>query len=107
MTARWADTPLPLSDAHVATAPPEARGLERDEVRLMVAGPHGVDETTFHRLPSHLEPGDLLVVNTSPTMPAAVTAARRHRSIVVHLSTLLDDGRWVVEMRRLEDQQTG
>ena len=63
-----------------ATAPPEARGLARDEVRMAVV----TQERTHHRqareLPLWLEPGDLLVVNTSATLPSAleVRAARLH-----------------------------
>jgi S-adenosylmethionine:tRNA ribosyltransferase-isomerase len=83
-----------------ASAPPEARGLARDEVRLLVAGPDGgVHHTVFTALADHLRPGDLLVVNTSGTLPAAVDARRGGRAVVVHFSTELDDGAWVVELR--------
>ncbi|MGI8938335.1 MAG: S-adenosylmethionine:tRNA ribosyltransferase-isomerase [Iamia sp.] len=91
-----------------ATEPPEARGLSRDAVRLMVAH----DDTplvhsTFALLPSFLDPGDLVVVNTSGTRPAAVDAtASDGTRLVVHLSTHLDDGRWVVEPRRPNDGVT-
>jgi S-adenosylmethionine:tRNA ribosyltransferase-isomerase len=45
--------------------------------------------------------GDLLVVNTSATLAAAVDGLRSgHRRVIVHFSTRLDDGRWVVELRR-------
>jgi hypothetical protein len=33
-----------------ATMPPEARQIQRDEVRLMVTGTTGHTHTTFHRL---------------------------------------------------------
>ncbi|WP_086853120.1 S-adenosylmethionine:tRNA ribosyltransferase-isomerase [Amycolatopsis kentuckyensis] len=89
------DLPPELS----ATAPPEARGLSRDEVRLLVAAPSGVHHTAFTSLGDHLRPGDLLVVNTSGTLPAAVDARREGRPIVVHFATALDDGSWVVELR--------
>ncbi|MGW3963895.1 S-adenosylmethionine:tRNA ribosyltransferase-isomerase [Amycolatopsis sp. NPDC005003] len=82
-----------------ASAPPEARGLRRDEVRLLVASPSGVHHTAFSSLGAHLRPGDLLVVNTSGTLPAAVDADRDGRPIVVHFATSLDDGAWVVELR--------
>ena len=84
----------------MAGSPPEARGLRRDEVRLMVAtsgGPHG---TRFSNLPDHLRRGDVVVVNTSPTMPAAVRGWREGREITVHFSQLHDDGTWTVELRR-------
>jgi S-adenosylmethionine:tRNA ribosyltransferase-isomerase len=59
-----------------AHEPPEARGLGRDGVRLMVSRSRA-QSVTHHRftdLPSLLLPGDLLVVNTSATLPAAVRA---------------------------------
>ena len=61
-----------LPDERSATMPPEARGLARDEVRLLVADPEGTRHVRFRELPAFLRPGDLLVVNTSKTLPAAV-----------------------------------
>lgn len=80
--------------------PPEERGLARDEVRLLVARPDRLSHTRFHRLGDHVHPGDLLVVNTSPTMPAALDGRHDGRDVAVHLSTRHDDGRWVLELRR-------
>lgn len=83
-----------------AGEPPERRGLRRDGVRLLVAGPDGLQHRHFHDLPPLLEPGDLLVVNTSPTMPAALDGTDAGgRPVTVHVSTALDDGTWVVEVR--------
>ena len=56
--------------------PPEARGLARDEVRLAVATPDGTRHHRAAALPDLLAPGDLLVVNTSATLPAAVDVQR-------------------------------
>jgi S-adenosylmethionine:tRNA ribosyltransferase-isomerase len=85
---------------HDATAPPEARGLARDEVRLLAAAPDGLASHEFRCLPDLLAPGDLLVVNTSATLPAAIDAERDDgEAVVVHFSTELDDGEWVVEVR--------
>ena len=83
-----------------ATAPAERRGLARDGVRLLVARPDVVTHMRFRDLASELEPGDVLVVNTSATLPAAVDARRRGRLVSsLHVSTELDDGSWVVEVR--------
>ena len=91
-----------LDDAHVASAPAEARGLARDEVRLMIS--RGDDEpvhATFRDLADHLAAGDLLVVNTSATVPAAVDAELSDGTrLVVHVSTQLPGGLWMVEPRR-------
>ena len=65
-----------VAPALEAGEPPEARGQSRDQVRLMVATRSSADivHTRFNKLPSHLSPGDLLVINISATLPAAVAA---------------------------------
>ena len=83
-----------------ASSPPERRGLSRDGVRLLVATPDGMAHARFHDLPRFLAAGDLLVVNTSATVAAALDGARADgRAVVVHLSTTLEDGTWLVELR--------
>ena len=91
-----------LPDASEAAAPPEERGLARDEVRLAVATPAGTRHTVVRDLPDLLHPGDLVVVNTSATLPAAVDFTRQGCPAVLHVSTQLDDGSWVVEARRAD-----
>ncbi|HVW42528.1 MAG TPA: S-adenosylmethionine:tRNA ribosyltransferase-isomerase [Amycolatopsis sp.] len=86
-----------------AERPPERRGLTRDGVRLLVARPEGVAHKHFRDLPGELEPGDLVVVNTSATLPAAVDARRADGTAApVHVSTPLDNGDWIVEVRLLD-----
>jgi S-adenosylmethionine:tRNA ribosyltransferase-isomerase len=85
-----------------ASEPPEARGLRRDEVRLMVSylEDDRVVHSRFDDLPEFLEAGDTLVVNTSGTMNAALPAELRDGSpLTVHLSTHLPADLWVVELR--------
>ncbi len=87
-----------LPDELIATEPIEAAGLRRDDARLLVSWrsqPRLVD-TTFRSVADFLEPGDLMVVNTSATLPAAVPAGE---DALVHLCTELPDGTWVVELR--------
>jgi S-adenosylmethionine:tRNA ribosyltransferase-isomerase len=84
-----------------ATAPPEHGGLARDEVRLLAARPGDLRHGRFRDLPDLLTPGDLVVVNTSGTLPARLPAVRADgRTAPLHVSTGLDDGTWVVEVRR-------
>ena len=84
-----------------ATEPPEERGLGRDGVRLLVAQASGFQHAHFRDLGRFLRPGDLIVVNTSATLAAAVEGIRRRDSaVIVHFSTPSDDGTWVVELRR-------
>ncbi|GAC1338545.1 MAG: S-adenosylmethionine:tRNA ribosyltransferase-isomerase [Candidatus Dormibacteria bacterium] len=88
-----------------ATAPPEQRGRGRDQVRLLVVDPRGVRHHRFSDLPSLLAPGDLVVVNTSATLPAALEARRADGSCSpVHVSSPLDSGDWVVEVRRVDNR---
>jgi S-adenosylmethionine:tRNA-ribosyltransferase-isomerase (queuine synthetase) len=61
-----------LPDDLAAAEPPEARGLARDGVRLLAAVGDRIEHATFTDLDRFLNPGDLLVVNTSATRAAAV-----------------------------------
>jgi S-adenosylmethionine:tRNA ribosyltransferase-isomerase len=86
-----------------AGEPPEARGLERDEVRLMVscASDDRVVHSRFRDLEDFLEAGDVLVINTSGTMNAALEAEREDGTLLeLHLSTRLPADLWIVELRR-------
>jgi S-adenosylmethionine:tRNA ribosyltransferase-isomerase len=84
-----------------ARVPAEQRGpgLDRDGVRLMVSRGTEVSHHAFTALPRLLGAGDLLVVNTSPTLAAAVDGTVGDARVVVHFSTRGDDGRWAVELR--------
>jgi S-adenosylmethionine:tRNA ribosyltransferase-isomerase len=88
-----------------AGEPPEAAGRRRDAVRMLVAWSAGgcLLDASFTDLPDMLEPGDLVVVNTSATIPAAIDAfaAVTGEPLTVHFSTRLAERRWVVELRRL------
>jgi S-adenosylmethionine:tRNA ribosyltransferase-isomerase len=98
-----------LPAALEASEPPEARGLTRDAVRMMVArrADLSVEHSTFTLLPTFLEPGDVVVVNTSGTIPAAVDARAEDGSeLVVHFSTHLGGAGWVVEPRRIAGRST-
>jgi S-adenosylmethionine:tRNA ribosyltransferase-isomerase len=111
-----------------AGEPPEARGLARDKVRLMVS--YYSDDRIIHsdcfcEFDRFLEAGDVLVINTSGTMPAALAAKRKDGAVLeLHLSTRLPetnsyfnqipgqtapsqaDELWVVELRLQENGQT-
>lgn len=97
-----------LPAALEASEPPEARGLARDEVRLMVSriATDQVTHTHFRQIGDFLEPGDVLVINTSGTLNAALPATRSDGTqLELHLSTHLPANLWVVEMRAYQDIQ--
>ncbi len=85
--------------ALAATAPAEMRGLQRDEVRLMVSTPEGHRHAHFYDLADFLEPGDLLVVNESATLPASLPANGQVGKFIVNLSTNYGHGLWLAEPR--------
>jgi S-adenosylmethionine:tRNA ribosyltransferase-isomerase len=105
--------PFELPERLIATGPPEAYGVSRDGVRLLVATPDGLGHRRAYQLPAALRPGDLLVLNTSDTLPAALTGvAANGEHVLVHLSTVRPDAGvapaaalrsrhspWVVELR--------
>jgi S-adenosylmethionine:tRNA ribosyltransferase-isomerase len=82
-----------------ATEPPEAHGVARDAVKLLVARPGRVSHARFADLGAYLRPGDLLVVNNSATLPAAVDGHRAGRPVAIHFSAARAEKVWVVELR--------
>ncbi|MGH2849563.1 MAG: S-adenosylmethionine:tRNA ribosyltransferase-isomerase [Solirubrobacteraceae bacterium] len=90
-----------------ACAPPEVAGRSRADVALLVAtrADDGLRLARFEELPRFLRPGDLLVVNTSLTVAAALRGRLADRDLLVHLSTPLGRGRWVVELRGAERER--
>lgn len=94
-----------------AGEPPEARGLRRDQVRLMVSysADDRVVHAQFHDLPHFLEAGDVVVINTSGTRPSALAVSRPGRpALMIHVSTRLpgtvNSGQWLVEVREWVDE---
>lgn len=103
----------PFAEGAAAVSPPEARGIARDGVRMLVASKtEGLRSTVARQLPAVLRPGDLVVLNTSDTLPAALRGVTADgEPVELHLSTV-DPGsgttqdallgrrsRWVVELR--------
>ena len=91
-----------LPESLVALDPPEERGRDRDDVRLLRSSlaDGAVTHHRFDELPVLLGPGDVVVINTSATLPAALPAiARDGRLLRLHLSTHLPGDLWIVELR--------
>src|SRR5205085_2432888 len=95
-------------------------------VRLMVAWRHDrrLEHARFRDLARFLAPGDLLVINTSGTLPASLsTSTGDGARIELHLSTPMPSGStgidleaprdfrsppwpWIVELRRVEGDRS-
>lgn len=98
---RRAESVRTVPEGMSATEPPEARGLRRDEVRLLVAGHGAIRHSLFGRLGEFLQPGDLVVVNTSATVPAALDGLRGDGSPVrIHYNGPAAGGGAIIELRR-------
>jgi S-adenosylmethionine:tRNA ribosyltransferase-isomerase len=71
------------------------------DTALLVASRHDgtLSDACFDRLADHLAEGDLLVVNDSATVPAALPARLDGQQLTLHLSTPTEDGHWLVELR--------
>jgi S-adenosylmethionine:tRNA ribosyltransferase-isomerase len=84
-----------------AHEPPEARGVSRADVAMLVATRHDLElvHARFRELPRFLSAGDLLVINTSATLPAALDASLDERPVELWLSSPAPDGTWLVELR--------
>jgi S-adenosylmethionine:tRNA ribosyltransferase-isomerase len=112
---QWLDarvTHAPL-DFHLppeleASEPPEARGIGRDGVRLLVSqgSRPQITHARFREIGAFLAEGDTLVVNTSGTLNAALPAQADSLALELHLSTQRQDGRWVVELRAPDGHTT-
>jgi S-adenosylmethionine:tRNA ribosyltransferase-isomerase len=84
----------PELEAH---EPPEYRGLRRDQVRLLVLPRFegAVTHTRFGALGDYLRAGDLLVVNSSRTLPGLLRAHdQRGESVEVRLARRRSDRWW-------------
>ncbi len=85
-----------------AGEPPEVRGFDRDEVRLMVSrqSDDSIEHVAFRDLPGVLHAGDVVVINTSGTRKASLPVSRSDGlELRLHLSTRLPAETWAVEVR--------
>lgn len=92
----------PSTTLQNATAPPERRGLARDAVRMLVTdrGAGTRTHARFSDLPAFLKAGDVLVVNDSATIPAAIDARRANgETIKLHVATRIDSRLRLTEPR--------
>src|SRR4029453_11182849 len=96
-------TRFTFPEDRAAAEPPELRGLRRDGVRLLVATSAGIRPPVFDRLGDQLRAGDVLVVNTSATVPGQLDGMRDGSAVVVHIANRLSDCTRVAELRTAPD----
>jgi S-adenosylmethionine:tRNA ribosyltransferase-isomerase len=86
----------PLPAGLKAAEPPELRGLRRDHVRLLVVERQSrrITHTRFDHIGEYLRPTDLVVVNSSRTLPAAIPATRADGSHVQLRPCVRRPGEW-------------
>jgi S-adenosylmethionine:tRNA ribosyltransferase-isomerase len=87
-----------------ATAPPEAKGRRRDDVRLLVSTLEGHTHAMFRDIAKFLSPGDLIVVNDSATLPASLSARGERGRFVLNVSTRFGPRLWLTEPRWSTDR---
>jgi len=101
MTALHIGVDFELPRELEAREPAELRGTGRDDVKLLVTTDDRITHAHFRELPRFLRPGDLLVLNTTATLPAALSAIRDDGDVIaLHISTPLPGGLTVVEPRQ-------
>ncbi len=85
-----------------AREPAELRGDGRDDVRMLISilKDDELIHAHFRDLPRFLRPNDLLVLNTTATLPAALSATRDDGDVIaLHVSMPIAAGLFVVEPR--------
>src|SRR5262249_26919902 len=95
---------LAIAELREAHDPREPRGRGRDDVAMLVSNRRdgSLAHRSFRDLPRVLEPGDLLVVNTSATLPAALPATLSGRPVELRLSTRMRGSTWIVDLRNAD-----
>src|SRR5437667_1057798 len=84
-----------------AKEPPERRGIRRDQVRLLVIerATGKIEHTRFDKIDKYLRPGDMLVFNSSRTLPASLRgcecSAAHGPCMEVRLTERLPDDSWL------------
>lgn len=84
-----------------ASLPPEERGIRRDHVRMMMLDRNygKIQHDLFFHLPEYLQPGDLVILNNSRTIPAVFHAKRLSNGkigtkVEVRLARRLTEDTW-------------
>ena len=89
-----------LPDALSAKKPPELHGINRDHVKLFVLDRKNAKtyHSAFNHLSDYLKRGDLLIFNSSRTLPASLKTInyKAQQNLEVRLAEHLPDDSWLV-----------
>lgn len=100
-----------LPDELSAREPPEHRGIARDQVRLLSIdrSTHNLVHTRFNQLADFLRAGDLLVFNSSRTLPAALSGRVEQdtQAIEVRLAERLSSNSWLALLLWKQEDPAG
>ncbi len=111
MVVQTINSPMEFSLPEIleCAIPTEERGINRDEVRLLVSNKNTdqIHHTNFKNIVDHLQDGDVLIINTSGTLKAAIPVTLPNREAGrIHLSTRKKDGNWLAEIRQVIGNKT-
>ena len=85
-----------------AVSPPERRGIRRDHVRLMVLNRKtgSILHNIFYSLGEYLQPGDLIILNNSRTIPAILhgRSTKSGEHVEIRLARQIQDHVWEMLM---------
>ncbi|QSO46203.1 S-adenosylmethionine:tRNA ribosyltransferase-isomerase [Alicyclobacillus mengziensis] len=84
-----------------AASPAEERGVSRDKVKMLVIDRAlgNFKHTQFQSIPDFFEPGDVVIVNTSMTIPARLLAKSQGQMHIIHLAARFSATRFMIERR--------
>lgn len=91
-----------------ASAPPERRGVRRDQVKLLVLNRETgkAEHSVFYELDQYIQPGDVVILNNSRTIPAELTGLdTKQQKVVIRLAQRINEGSWkalIVQPRLLQ-----
>lgn len=97
-----------LPDKLQCGKPTEVRGIDRDEVRMMVSyrSDDHIEHSQFRDIEGYLQAGDVIVVNTSGTLKAALEGTIDQIPVRVHFSTRKNESLWILELREMVGNKT-
>lgn len=87
--------------------PARRPATDANNVKLLIAEAGALLDSAMTKLPEHLRPGDLLIVNDAATLPASLRGKdARGRSLEIRLASQLNDKAWLAVIFGAGDWRT-